>query len=296
MKIRTLHYCVKEGLVNVYRNKLMSIASICIISASLILFGIFIIVTTNIEVNSRKLSSQPEMQVYCDYSLDENEIATVYDRLSKNPDVETCQMVSKQEAFKKTKELFGDDDGALLNDLGDDFLPISFIVKLKYTEKSDSIADEFRKITGVSTVSYSQKTVYVLGTIVKWIKFFSGFLMFIFSIFSVLIIANTIRLAMFSRRKEISIMKYIGATDSFIRWPFVVEGVVIGIIGSTIGFFAVTLMYRFALNKYLFELENIFRFIDVRIIANEIVLIYLVIGVVVGALGSAVSIRKYLQV
>ena len=294
MKIRTLHYCVKEGLVNVYRNKLMSIASICIISASLILFGIFIIVTSNIEFNSRTLSNQPEIQVYCDYSLEQSGVDTVYDRLSNNPDVQSCEIVTKQEAFKKTKALFGD-DGSLLNEFGDDFLPISFIVKLKSTDKSDSIAEEFRLITGVSKVAYSQKTVYIIATVVKWIKYFSGFLMFIFSIFSVLIIANTVRLAMFSRRKEISIMKYIGATDSFIRWPFIIEGVVIGLIGSTIGFFAVTLTYRFFLNKYLFELD-IFKFIDVSVIANQIALVYLFIGVIVGALGSAVSIRKYLQV
>jgi cell division transport system permease protein len=282
--------------MNVYKNKLMSIASICIISASLILFGIFIIVTSNIEYNSRKtLETQPEMQVYCDYSLDDFQISQIYDELKKNPNVETCSIVSKQEAFKKTKALFGD-DGTLLNDMGDDFLPVSFIIKLKNTQESDSIAEDFRKIPGVSNVAYSQKTVYVISTITKWIKIFSGLLMLVFSIFSIFIIANTVRLAMLSRKKEISIMKYVGATDAFIRWPFIIEGIIIGLIGSAIGLVIVTMTYRFALDKYLTELDSIFSFIDAQIIAQEIIVIYLIIGVAVGALGSAISIRKYLRV
>lgn len=295
MKLRTLRYCVKEGLVNVYRNKLMSIASVSIITASLILFGLFIIVTSNIEFNSRTLSNQPEMEIFCDYDLDDTQLTTLYDLFSKHPEVENCQIVSKQEAFKKTKELLGE-DGNLLDEFGNDFLPVSFIIKLKNTEKSDFMAEEFKKLKGVIKVSYSQKTVFVINTIVKWIRLFSGFLMIVFSVFSVLIIANTVRLAMFARRKEISIMKYIGATDTFIRLPFVVEGIMIGLLGSGIGYIVVTSLYRFVILEYAKDLDNILTFIDPQMIANEIIAIYFVIGVVVGALGSAVSIRKYLRV
>jgi cell division transport system permease protein len=273
----------------------MSIASISTITASLVLFGIFIVITSNIQYNSKMLLfNQPEIQVFCDFQLDETQLSAIYEQISKNPDVEKCDVVSKQDAFKKTKQLFGDDK-TLFDEINEDFLPVSFIVKLKTSQNSSVMAEEFKKIKGVDYVSYSEKTVYFITMVIKWIKYFSAFLMIIFSVFSIMIISNTVRLAMLSRSKEINIMKYIGATDWFIRWPFLVEGIIIGIIGSLIGFFAITAFYRYLMLRFT-EFEYIFKFVDIKIIANEILVVYFIIGVVVGTLGSAISIRKYLRV
>jgi cell division transport system permease protein len=294
MKMRTTRYCIKEGLVNIFRNKLMSLASMTVITASLVLFGVFIIVTTNLEYNSLELSKQPQMQVFADFALDERDVEGLYSTIENHQDVEMFEFIDKQGALAKAKAIVGD-EGDLLEGLGDDFLPISFIVTLRDPSRSELVAKEFRNLQGVASVSYSQETINFITTVVTWVRYFSGFLMILLSVVSVLIISNTIRIAMSARKVEINIMKYIGSTDWFIRWPYIVEGLVIGVIGSAIGYFIVVYLYDFLLNNYAYRLE-ILKFVDVQHIAREIIPVYLVIGVFVGIVGSVVSIRKYLKV
>jgi cell division transport system permease protein len=272
----------------------MSIASMTVITASLVLFGVFIIVTTNLEYNSLELSKQPQMQVFADFALDERDIEGLYRTIENHQDVEMFEFIDKQGALAKAKSMLGD-EGDLLEGLGDGFLPISFIVTLRDPSKSSLVAQEFRKLQGVASVSYSQETINFITTVVTWVRYFSGFLMILLSLVSVLVISNTIRIAMSARKVEINIMKYIGATDWFVRWPYIVEGLVIGLIGSAIGYFLVVFLYDYLLNNYAYRLE-ILKFVDVQHIAREIIPVYLVIGVFVGIIGSLVSIRKYLKV
>ncbi len=272
----------------------MSLASMTVITASLVLFGIFIIVITNLEYNSLELSKQPQMQVFCDFALNEGDVRGIYTAIESHPEVETFEFIDKQGAFAKAKEIVGD-DGDLLEGLGKDFLPISFIVSLRNPEMSQSVVSEFRNLQGVASVSYSQETVNFISTVVMWVRYFSGFIMILLSVVSVLIISNTIRIAMSARKVEINIMKYIGSTDWFVRFPFIVEGLVIGFVGSSIGYVLVVYLYDYVLNNYAYRLE-ILKFVDVQYVAREIIPVYLLIGVFVGVIGSVISIRKYLKV
>lgn len=292
MNMRTIRYCIKEGLVNIYRNKIMSLASIVIITASLIVFGIFVIVTANLNVNSAELAKQPQMEIFCEDFLEEEDVKHVKETVENHDQVLEVEMISRKDALVRANEMFGDE---FRLDEEDMFLPISFILTLNNIEKSEMLANKFSKIPGVEDISYDQQTMDVINTVVTWITYFSLFLMMLLSIASVVIISNTIRIGMSARKKEINIMKYIGATDWFIRWPFVIEGLVIGVIGSVIGFVVVYVLYNWFVESYSHNIQ-ILQFVSINYIAYDLIVFYLILGVLVGVVGSVVSIRKYLKV
>jgi len=299
MKIRTLKYIFNEGVKNVYKNRLMSLASISTIIASLIIFGIFYLIIVNINYNVLKLKEQPEMQVFCNPELDDIGVRVVQNTLLQNSNIAEVTMVTKEQAFEKVKEML-EDDADLLEGLDNSFLPVSFIIKLKDIANSDEVIKELKKINGVDKVTYPQKTMEFITKFTSWIHIISIALTAILLIVSVFIISNTIKLTVFARRKEISIMKYIGATDWFIRWPFIVEGVIIGIIGAIIAFLISGYGYSALESRFTSELTrtgtNIISLVELKDISTRVILFYLALGCVVGAVGSAASIRKYLKV
>ena len=140
-------------------------------------------------------------------------------------------MTTKKQALEEMKIRLAE-DSSILNGISEDILPVSFSIKLKNPADSTSVVNYLKKINGIQKVSYSQKVIDVISKVTYWIKFISGGMIIVLLVVSVFIISNTIKLTVFARRKEINIMKYIGATDWFIRWPFIVEGVIIGITGA----------------------------------------------------------------
>jgi len=294
MKIRTVRYIIKEGFINSYRNKLMSLASISVVIASLIVFGMFFLITANLNYNMSIFKDKPEIKVFCDYKLDDAQVKNVEDAIKKNEKIQDYNTVSKKEAFEEAKTMLGNDNSAL-EGLDESFLPISFIVKLKNPADGTFVMEQLKSIKGIDKVSYPQKRIETFSRISYWGQLVSGILVVILLIISMFIIANTIKLTVFARRKEINIMKYIGATDWFIRWPFVVEGAVIGFIGAIISFVLIGYIYNFAGNK-LGEVFQGIMFIKLNQIGLSIVGIFSLIGIGIGSVGSVMSIRKYLQV
>jgi len=299
MKIRTLKYIFNEGVKNVYKNRLMSLASISTIIASLIIFGIFYLIIVNINYNVLKLKEQPEMQVFCNPELDDIGVRVVQNTLLQNSNIAEVTMVTKEQAFEKVKEML-EDDADLLEGLDNSFLPVSFIIKLKDIANSDEVIKELKKINGVDKVTYPQKTMEFITKFTSWIHIISIALTAILLIVSVFIISNTIKLTVFARRKEISIMKYIGATNWFIRWPFVIEGILIGLIGAAIsfiisGYFYNKIEIRFSneLMQVGTDIISLLKFNDINL---PMLVIYIVLGCTVGAFGSIISIRRYLKV
>mgnify|MGYP000005550149 CR=1 FL=1 len=299
MKIRTIRYIVKDGIANISKNKLMSLAAISIVVASLTIFGIFYILILNFEYNVMNLREQPEIQVFCDVNLDEVGVKLVENALTRNSKIKQITVVTKEQAFEKVKEMLGD-DASVLEGIENDFLPVSFIVKLYDPEDSEQVMQEVEQITGVASVKYPQRTVEFISKFSNWVQFVSSILIFVLLVVSVFIISNTIRLTVFARRREISIMKYIGATDWFIRLPFIVEGVVLGIIGAIIAFLISGYGYSAIEGKLTNDLAkigvNIISLIKIHEIGTKIIAFYVILGCIVGAVGSALSIRKYLKV
>jgi len=299
MKIRTAKYIIKEGLLNAYRNKLMFLASVSIVTASLVIFGISLLLAINLNSNMQVFKDQPEIEVFCDPDLDNTQVAQVEDTVKKDEKVESYKVVTKKEAFAKAKEIVGSDED-ILQGLDENFLPVAFVIKLKDPNDSESTVEQYKKVDGVENVTFSQKTIDFISKITYWMRMVSILLIAILLAISIFIISNTIKLTVFARRKEINIMKYIGATDWFIRWPFIVEGVIIGFSGSIIAFVLVSYSYTAVeskVNNDLLQFSiNFFKFVKMNQMGIQIMGIFALIGIVVGALGSIISIRKYLHV
>ncbi|HEX3029360.1 MAG TPA: permease-like cell division protein FtsX [Clostridia bacterium] len=295
MKIRTTKYIVKEGFVNTYRNKLMSLASIGIVTASIVVLGMFLLLLYVLNINTQTLKDQPEMQAFCDVKLDDTQVSKVESQIKNNSYIKRYKIVTRQEAVEKIKKLLGDDK-TVVDGLGYDWAPVSFIIKVKETKFSSEVSDQLSKIDGIEDVKYTKAEINKISRIIYWVQFISIFLIILLLIVSVFIISNTIKLTVFARRKEISIMKYIGSTDWFIRWPFIVEGLIIGFIGAIAAFVLVALTYNAIQNMLNSDFQNVIKLVSLSQVGLQMVLIYIIIGSIIGALGSFISIRKYLHV
>ena len=294
MKLRTTKYIVKEGLINTYRNKLMSLASVGVVTASMIILGVFLVITLNLTHNTQKLKEQPQMQVFCDPELDDRQVMVVEQTIKSDSRVKKYTYVSKKEALEKAKEMLGGEQ-AVIEGLGSDFMPVSFIIELNNLNDAQKVVEAFKAIPGVGNVRYSQARVDIILKIATWVQVGNAVLIIILLAISMFIISNTIKLTVFARRKEINIMKYIGATDWFIRWPFVVEGVIIGLVGAAAGFIAISVLYGLFSSKIAEEV-NIISLVNLGDLQFNVIYIFALVGIVIGALGSTISIRKYLRV
>lgn len=282
----------------------MSLASISIISAALILFGVFYLILVNLNHNIDILSQQPKMTVYCLPELTDEQVNAVQTEISSNKYIEGFTVVSKKEAFEQLKKYLESDKakqgGAnILQGYDESFLNVSFIIQVKDPKDSVLVAKEFRSLAGVENVRYSQQTIDLISKTANYVKIISIVLIGLLLIIALFIIANTIKLTVFARRKEINIMKYIGATDWFIRWPFIYEGILIGIIGAFIAFLLVAYIYSLVepiLSTDLAMFGSEFATAKFSSVWGELALIYLGVSAAIGASGSVMSIRKHLHV
>ncbi len=299
MKIRTFKYIVKDGFVNSYRNKLMSLASICIIAATLFVFGIVYLFMTSLNQSASGLNSKLEILVYCNYQLEDSQANTIEDAIKSDNNVQSYIKVSKDTALNNYKASLGE-DGSVLDGMDSSFLPISFKVKLKENSLSKEFMDKYEKLSGVDKVKYSQKVVDLFSKINYWVRFLSAMLIVVLLAVSLFIISNTIKLTVFARRREINIMKYIGATDWFIRWPFVIEGVIIGLFGGLIAFTLTSFLYNMIAKKLTIGFfgitQGLVNFVSINDIGLQLAGIFALIGISVGGIGSLISIRKHLHV
>lgn len=299
MKIRTWKYMVKEGFSNTYRNKLMSIASVSIVTASLIIFGIFLLITFNLSYNLDSLTRQPELEVFCRPELDDAQVGQVEESIKENDKIAEYKIVTKEEALEKAKKIMGE-NAQLLEGEDASFLNVSFIIKVKDVSFYQEVVEEYKKLNEVENVQYYMDIINLIKKVDHWVRIVNWIILAILLVVSVFIISNTIKLTVFARRKEISIMKYIGATDWFIRWPFIVEGIIIGIVGAVLSFVLIGYGYSSLGNKltsdFLTVGNDTFKILKINDIGWKIICIYLALGAAVGALGSTVSIRKYLKV
>lgn len=175
------------------------------------------------------------MEAYCNPNLDDTQIKKIEEDLKQNDKIAEIKKVTKQEAFERAKKLLGSKEN-LMEGEDENFLPVSFVIKLKNSDESAGMVQQIKSIKGIESVQYSQNAVDFISKSAYWVKFISVILLLALLLVSFFIISNAIKLTVFARRKEINIMKYIGATDWFIRLPFIIEGIIIGFIGAILAF------------------------------------------------------------
>lgn len=298
MKYNRLGYLIGEGFSNVFKNKKSTIASIIIMCATMIIFGLFLIIGENVNHFVDNLKLQQGFQVFMKENATQEEMDQVKKDIRALDGISTIEFVSKEQGLNTMKEKLKDEKG-VLDGFNVQKIKASYIVKVTDLERSKTIQDEVEKIDNVVKITNSNETAMKLISIAKIIRIATGVILLLLIIISTFIISNTIKLTVHSRRKEISIMKYVGATNSFIRWPFIVEGIVIGIISSMISILIVGGTYNIITTKM--AASDFVRVMGMNLVGlNEmlvsIIAVYLILGIGIGTVGSVVSMRKYLKV
>ncbi len=295
MKIRTIEYFVKSAISSLRRNGLMSIASVTTVALSLLILGMFLIMVLNLNNMASVLESQVQISVYLNDNLTEEEIHVLGERIAKTPGVQQATFIGKDEALTRFKERLGEQQG-ILTTLGDtNPLPNAFEIKADDPDQVRAIAQQIGQFDGVENAKYSQNVVDQLFNLTHMVRMV-GIILIIFLAFAALfIISNTIRITVFARRKEIGIMKYVGATDWFIRWPFLIEGMIMGFTGALI---AVVLLFQAysTLTQQVYETLAFLPIIPKYPFLQIISVFLVLVGMLIGATGSTISLKRFLNV
>lgn len=295
MKIRTFRYFVKEAVKSMRRNGLMTIASISTVALSLFILGIFTCGVVNLDNLASNLESQVEVSVYLQDNLTTPEIMDVGKKLKAMPGLTKMEFVSKQEALQRFEQRLGDQKDMLQALDGNNPLPNAYVLTFETPEQVKDTAATVTKFKGVDSVHYGQDVVEQIFKITQIIRIGGIILIIFLACATLFIISNTIRLTVFARRKEIAIMKYVGATNGFIRWPFLLEGVILGFIGAAIASACVWEFYLFVTG----EVQNSLAFLPIVPIVPFFYKLaggLFAVGILVGAVGSAISIKQYMKV
>ena len=295
MSFSTKEYFIKETYKSIRRNGFMSFASISTVAVSLLVLGMFLMIFLNTNNLAQYLESQVQVSVYMQDSATDKELTAVKEKLTKMPGVVKVTQVSKQQALERFKKRLGDQE-QLLHSLGkENPFPNSFEVQVDNPERIKVLTPQIGQLPKVETAKFGQEVVEHLFQLTKILRF-GGILLVVFLAMATLfIISNTIRLTVFARRKEVIIMKYVGATDWFIRWPFLLEGMTLGFFGAVLASVLINSIYSGLLERIHATLAFL------PLLPSSPLLFYvdlflLVAGTGIGALGSYISLRKFLRV
>ena len=299
MKYNIFGYLIGEGFSNVFKNKKSTGASLMIMCATMIIFGIFLILGENINHFVSEVESAQGIQVFINNDTTQEQIDTLGEQIRGLDGVSTVEFVSKEQALEQMKERFGEQQDLLDGYEENNIFPASYIVTMTDLNKSGDIQNQILTFENVKKITSRDETVATLIDLANGIKIVTGVILALLIIISVFIIANTIKLTVHARRKEISIMKYVGATNGFIRWPFIVEGMIIGIISSVISIAIVGVAYNFISQNLLSS--EFMQVINMSLVSfndmfSSIIFVYMLLGIGIGAVGSVISMRKYLKV
>ena len=298
MKYNIFGYLIGEGFSNTFKNKKSTGASLMIMCATMIIFGIFLMLSENINHFVDDIKSEQGFQVFLKTDATDKEIQEVGDKIRALDGVSTVEFKDKEYAYNFMKEKFGDSSD-LLEGYGYDFYSTSYIVTLTDLRLSKQVQNEILQFDSIKKITSSDETETTLLSVANGIKIVTGVILILLIIISIFIISNTIKLTVHARRKEISIMKYVGATNSFIRWPFIVEGMIIGILASLISIVIVGGAYSLLAEQAVsssFMIKIGLSLLSFKDMISSIIVVYMLLGIGIGALGSVISMRKYLKV
>jgi cell division transport system permease protein len=288
-----LGFFVREAFKNLRLNLLMSVTAITTTAICILILGTAIIINAHVEGVVRKVEQDVEITAFFSGDATEEEIEEVRSSVEGYPEVKESTYVSKEEALRRFEEMMADQPD-IVEGLGSDVLPASIEIQLKSSRDSEAVAEKLRN-EGLTELSYPQQTVENINQFTNYVVWGLRGATVLFFVASVLLIFNTIRLSIFARRKEIEIMKLVGATDDFVRTPFVFEGLAQGLIGA--GFAALLVVWVNAV--FVDWAHEALPFIPISSSAINTLVVLLVlisVGVIIGIVGSYLSVRRFLKV
>ena len=298
MKYNIIGYFLSEGFRNVFKNKKSTISCLGIMCVTMLMFGVFFAIGKNITHIVSNLEDAQAIRVNIQNDTSEEDVVKMKDQILAIDGVADAKRKTKQDAFNEMKNKL-EGYTSSMEGIEPDFLFDSYIVTLTDLDMNDSVQEQISKLPHFRSITSSNQTINTLSTVGKWIRIFTGTILVVLILISIFIIANTIKLTVHARRKEISIMKYVGATNSFIRAPFMIEGVIIGIMSSAISLGIVGALYNWGTIK-MAQSETIQKIgvnmLQFNQLFSSILIVYIILGVGIGIIGSRISMRKYLDV
>jgi len=285
-----------DALKSLKRNKTITLASIITVSATLFIFGVFLLVAQTINMGVESVESKVEIKAYLDENITTTEQSNIESIINEVEGVKEVYYETKEEAFENFKERLGEDN-SILTGFSEERnpLPNSFVISLLEPEAAMRVEDALTGVRGVEDVGNERETVEKIIGLAKLIRSMGIVIFIILVLVSLFLISNTIKLTVYSRRREIGIMKFVGATDWFIRWPFIIEGMFMGLAGGVIAFGVVYSAYRLVyadVTQSMFYAELVTPVYVLQNFSWQ----FGVTGLVIGALGSFIALKKFLDV
>lgn len=295
--IRRFFYTLKQAFIQVFRNRTMTLASIFAITAMLLILGLFFVIVININTAATVISQDYDtIEVYLKDKTTKKQADVLIADMKTQQGVEDVTYRTKDDAMKELKARWGD-SGYLLDSLTENPLPNSLIITINNLEDADAIAQKAETLKGIEDVKYYKETVDKLMSATKFVQIAAIVIMAFLIIVSVVVVANTIKLTVFNRAREISIMKYVGATNWFIRGPFLAEGLIIGLLSAAISLVITGFVYNEIVEMIGKDVLAILStsMVPVEFLVENLIWIFGALGVSIGACGSIISMRKFLD-
>ena len=300
MRPSTIRYFLKEGFSGLKKNLLMTVASIIAVAACISIMSFSYSVVSNLQYMLDQMEDSIGISVFLKGDLTSEDIENMKTTISGLDHVTNVTYISPADALDQLKDQWGADEDIFIG-LDDTNNPLShsFQVELDQIESQDAVLAELQKIEGVDKVEYGQSLSEMLMSVSNVFQVAGILVMLVLGVISVMIIINTIRISVMNRRVEINIMKYVGATDWFIRWPFIIEGIIIGLIGAVLPMLVGMPMYGKTVSLFYNHIPFVENFVRFRVVGDVFSFVLpaaLIFGILLGVVGSVTSIRKHLQV
>lgn len=294
MRPGSIIYFLREAFKSLSRNRLLSFATISTVAISILILGFAVLLTINASALMNYLESDVEIVAFLEKDLTKSQISDIKQDLTAITGVKSVNFVSREKALDKLQESYGGKEYNLKETLGKNPLPNSYEIKADDPHNVSKIAAQVKKIDGIYKVNYGQGVVERLFKVTRWVRIVSMVFIVLLVFAAVFLIATTIRLAIFARRKEIYLMKLIGSTDWFVRWPFFIEGVFLGATGGLIAILVLAAGYG-SLISHMDALFFLPLVTNAKILSNVYISL-LICGAVLGVLGTWISLNRFLDV
>ena len=294
MKLSSLGYLLKEGARNIWSNRTMSFASVGVLVSCLLLTGAAVLFSMNIDSAMQSVDGSNSITVYCTHGLPTLKAVQVGEQIKNLDNISECELVPKDQAVEEMLDMLGDNGTVLQGLMGEDnFLPDAYRISLTDLSKYEETAAQITAIEGVEKIIDYSDIANQLTQLDDMVTTVCFWIILLLGVVSLFIIANTIRVALFSRRVEISIMKSVGATNWFVRVPFIVEGLLIGLVSGGLASIILNLAYDSVMSSL--SVLSFFTPLPLGPYRMRIVLIFLLAGSAFGVLGGLISIGRHLK-
>ncbi|MDU1412157.1 MAG: permease-like cell division protein FtsX [Clostridium sp.] len=297
MKFDSFKYSIKDAFKSIVRNKTLSIASIATVTATLFILGVITLTVANVNEIVDHLGSMVEVKVYLVDDVNDTSKKAIESKIKAIQGVNDVVYESKEQALENVRGQLNDESGELSVGFEEkNPFPASYTVKVDEPLTVDEVVKAIDGMDGIDKIKDARSTIEKIASFTDSLKITAIVAFVIFILISLFLIGNTIKITVFTRKREIGIMKYVGATDWFIRWPFIIEGIILGIAGAFIAIILLNIGYAMLLNGMSTDMLFGFQLVSVSYVWKVVIWEFILCGVFIGSIGSILSMRKFLKV